>query len=145
MENNTKKCTKCGRELPLSEFYKHQATSDGYNTQCKECCKERQHNPTYRAKHLLCNYNTMDRNNGLGKGDLTAQWIIDNIFSQPCVHCGKTGWENVGCNRLDNTKPHTMNNVEPCCGECNTKLALKERGGYSSQFKKKHTKYSWWK
>jgi hypothetical protein len=138
-------CTKCGRELPIGEFYKHSTTSDGYSTQCKECCKERQHNPTYRAKHLLCNYNTRDRNNGLGKGDLTAQWIIDNIFSQPCTHCGKEGWEIIGCNRLDNTKPHTKDNVEPCCKECNVNLANKEKGSYSSQFKKKHTKYSWWK
>lgn len=145
MENNTKICTKCGRNLPIEEFYKHPSTVDGYNTYCKECCKEQHHNPTYRAKALLCNYNRIDTRSGRGKGDLTAQWIIDNIFSKPCAHCGKIGWDVIGCNRLDNSKPHTMDNVEPCCKDCNTKLAAEERQKYSSQFKKKHTKYSWWK
>lgn len=145
MEEKTKKCSKCGRELPLSDFYQHPKTSDGYDTQCKQCRKEMRHNPIYRAKSLLCKYNIRDRNNGLGKGDLTPEWIVENIFTKPCAHCGKKGWDVIGCNRLDNTKPHTMDNVEPCCGECNVKLALKERGGYSSQYRKKHTKYSWLK
>lgn len=141
---NTKICKRCGRELPMEEFYKHPKTVDGYNTYCKKCCKEQHHNPTYRAKSLLCNYNRIDRNKGFGKGDLTSQWIIDNIFSKPCVYCGKIGWDVIGCNRLDNSKPHTKDNVEPCCKECNTKLAVKEGCNYNSQFKKKHTKYSWW-
>lgn len=28
----------------------------------------------------------------------------------------------IGCNRLDNNRPHTEDNVEPCCYECNAKL-----------------------
>ena len=75
-----------------------------------------------RASYLLQGYNRQDMMHGRGKGDLTAQWIVDNIFSKACVHCGKTGWKVIGCNRLDNTKPHTMDNVEPCCEECNKKL-----------------------
>lgn len=145
MEEIVKKCTKCGRELPLSYFYKHPKTHDGYNTVCKECQKKIHHNPLYRAKGLLCNYNKMDVENGRGKGDLTAQWIIDNIFSKPCTHCGKSGWDVIGCNRLDNSKPHTMDNVEPCCSDCNARLALQEIGRYGSQFKKKNSKNSYWK
>lgn len=145
MEIHSKKCKKCGRELPLSEFYKHPKTLDGYNTQCKTCMKKKYYNPTYRAKNLLSGYNRHDLENGLGKGDLTYQWIIDNIFSKPCAHCGKTGWDVIGCNRLDNSKPHTMDNVEPCCKECNTKLASMDGCKYVTQYKRKHTKHSWWK
>ena len=32
-----KKCSKCGRELPLSEFYHNRSTKDGYSDRCKEC------------------------------------------------------------------------------------------------------------
>lgn len=78
--------------------------------------------PIGRASRLLGNYNATDKTHGRGKGDLTASWILENILSQPCAHCGKTGWDIIGCNRLDNTKPHTMDNVEPCCLECNKKL-----------------------
>lgn len=36
----TKKCTNCGRELPVSEFYKSKVSADGLKYQCKDCCKE---------------------------------------------------------------------------------------------------------
>lgn len=35
-----KKCSRCGRELDESEFYKHKATKDGLQLYCKECCRE---------------------------------------------------------------------------------------------------------
>lgn len=47
MENQeikTKKCSKCGRELPLSEFYLKRGASDGLQAWCKECQKERVRN-----------------------------------------------------------------------------------------------------
>lgn len=47
MENQeikTKKCPKCGRELPLSEFYLKRSAADGLQTSCKECQKKRVRN-----------------------------------------------------------------------------------------------------
>ena len=32
-----KKCIKCGEQKPLSEFYKHQQTIDGFRGDCKPC------------------------------------------------------------------------------------------------------------
>lgn len=42
MEENvlTKKCTKCGRELPLGDFYRNNRTKDGYTYYCKTCHDE---------------------------------------------------------------------------------------------------------
>ena len=44
MENQeikTKRCSKCGRELPFSEFYLNRSAADGLQSQCKEWQKER--------------------------------------------------------------------------------------------------------
>lgn len=83
--------------------------------------------PIGRASSLLSAYNQADMLYNRGKGDLTAKWIVENIFSKPCAHCGKEGWKIIGCNRLDSTKPHSKDNVEPCCRDCNLKLAGKEK------------------
>jgi hypothetical protein len=36
---NTKVCKKCGRELPVYEFYKAETNKDGLLGHCKECHK----------------------------------------------------------------------------------------------------------
>lgn len=75
-----------------------------------------------RANNLVTSYNQSDKLHDRGKGDLTAKWVVENIFTKPCAHCGETDWHKLGCNRLDNSKPHTMDNVEPCCAKCNRSL-----------------------
>ena len=35
-----KKCSRCGRELDESEFYKNKNKKDGLQPYCKECCRE---------------------------------------------------------------------------------------------------------
>lgn len=83
--------------------------------------------PKGRAVMLLTGYRREDKKRNRGECTLTADWIVEHIFSQPCAHCGKTGWKIIGCNRLDNSLPHAPDNVEPCCWECNSSLDKKER------------------
>lgn len=80
-----------------------------------------------RATMLLSAYKQADKNTKRGECTLTSQWIVENIFTKPCAHCGETDWRKIGCNRLDNSKPHTPDNVEPCCLNCNLKLEHNNR------------------
>lgn len=47
----TKKCIKCGKELPLSEFYANYRNRGGVDTYCKDCRKQTT-KETYRYKKL---------------------------------------------------------------------------------------------
>lgn len=78
-----------------------------------------------RAHMLACNYDRNDKKYNRGKCTLTPIWIVDNIFPMPCHYCGAMGWEIMGCDRVDNSKPHTPDNVVPCCAECNRKRGSK--------------------
>ena len=35
-----KACRVCGKEKPLSEYYKHRLQRDGHHSECKECAKK---------------------------------------------------------------------------------------------------------
>ena len=85
--------------------------------------------PMGRAQRQFQQYKHMDKRNGFGNViDFDARWIVENIYTKKCAHCDETDWHKLGCNRLDNSKPHTMDNVEPCCFHCNCALNGKENG-----------------
>ena len=76
--------------------------------------------PLYRAQYQVRSYRRDDVNNGFGDAiDFDAQWVIDNIYSKQCIYCGETDWRKLGCDRIDNNKPHTKDNVVCSCWECN--------------------------
>ena len=77
--------------------------------------------PKGRAVYLCKEYVQADKKHNRGECTLTADWIVENIFSQPCHYCGETDWRELGCDRIDNALPHTPENVVPCCKDCNMK------------------------
>ena len=79
-----------------------------------------------RAVYLVAAYKQNDKKAERGEGDITPKWVVENIFTKHCTHCGETDWHRLGCNRIDNSKPHTMDNVEPCCEKCNKQLRNNE-------------------
>ena len=173
-EIKTKRCSKCGRILPITEFHKDKSRKDGLQCWCKDCqkamkkewyqsnkdailkkqaaynqankCKIAEYNAAYYqankgkiaeckaayidpqthpmnwARNMVNAYRQIDRDRfGDDSQTITAEWFLDNIAYKPCAHCGVQRIGLVGCNRLDNTKGHTIDNVEPCCFKCNAK------------------------
>lgn len=98
-----------------------------YNEKHREEINKRQrhYDPQYystkrgRAAYLVSGYRCMDKNRGLGETTLTQKWIMENIFTSKCVYCGNDDWKELGCDRIDNTKPHTPDNVVCSCFNCN--------------------------
>nr|DAK52161.1 MAG TPA: restriction endonuclease [Caudoviricetes sp.] len=76
-------------------------------------------NPRTKASKMIREYKVKDKQIGFtGKEcDLTPDYILKNIFGQKCIYCGTI--KNVGCDRIDNSKPHTIDNIVPACAECN--------------------------
>lgn len=97
-----------------------------------------------RASYLVSRYRTSDIEANRGKCDFDTNWFINNILFKPCAHCGKEGWKIIGCNRLDNSKAHTKDNVEPCCWECNAKLNNEERSKLVYQYSQDGTLVGVW-
>ena len=70
-----------------------------------------------KASKMISSYKARDKKIGLSVCDITIDWMIGNILTKPCTYCGDT--KRIGCDRIDNSKGHTMDNVVPCCVECN--------------------------
>lgn len=86
-----------------------------------------------RAYLLSKNYEQMDLNANRGASTITPEWIIGNIFASKCYWCGETDWRLLGCDRIDNTKSHTPDNVICSCSKCN-----KERNRHSMDYFQKY-------
>ena len=90
------------------------------------------HNVSYynskegRARNLLHSYQQNDIKYNRGECTLTYDWIVENIFSSSCTYCGETDYLKLGCDRIDNSKPHTPENVVCSCKKCNLKRKNKD-------------------
>lgn len=116
-----KTCGTCKLLKSHDNFFKSKFTKDKLITNCKLCCsiksKENYKNSEKRAKMFYHNYKLIDKNKGLSN-DLTLDFV-HKIITSSCFYCGEKD-DNVGCDRIDNSKQHIMNNIVPCCALCNS-------------------------
>ena len=140
---DTKYCAKCGETKPYTQeyFFKMHKDKQTLHRTCKVCMskaskkyksKVKEVDPRRftdrinddrktalgKARVLLFTYQKIDKDRGL-ECDLDTQWIFENITSQQCVYCGEKDFLKLGCDRLDNSKAHTKDNVVACCFDCN--------------------------
>ena len=125
-----------------------------YNAQYQQAHKDKiaeyqaewynpQTHPLNWAKSIVNNYNKMDRERGFDPNQtISAEWFLQNIAYRPCAHCGLQAIGLIGCNRLDNTKGHTIDNVEPCCLKCNSRENIRDQIARGLHWTFKHKKQS---
>lgn len=127
-----------------AEYYQsNKEKIKAYNAEYHAEYHNPQKNPLGWAKMTVNAYRKMDRDRGFDDSKtITAEWFLENIAYRKCVHCGKQGIGKVGCNRLDNTKGHTQDNVESCCFKCNCKDNIRDQLERGIHMSCKHKKQS---
>ena len=85
-----------------------------------------------RATNLLAAYVQMDLERRGVRPVLTQADIMRMCFSDDskCVYCGETDWTKLGLDRIDNDRPHDVNNVLCSCHDCNVERYRRPLGEY---------------
>jgi hypothetical protein len=135
-----KRCIKCGAEKATNAFNRNCRTRDGLEYRCKACraayyrqpevcartrakaIKRRQLNGgkafSYRPEHRYTF--AKSRAKKYGRVFDIERAVYDRLIQNPCTYCGGVlGMAGVGLDRADNARGYTLDNVRPCCGECN--------------------------
>lgn len=140
---NTKICCRCGRELPFSEFNKDKSRKDGLSNWCKDCYKQyKKERKEEIAEYFKQWYSTKfgyaskvrntnlrnDRKYGricINEDPLPTVEQYIELLSQPDHYDGNQyDFFEMGLDRIDNSKPHTLDNVVPCTTSHNKQRGL---------------------
>ena len=73
---------------------------------------------TGRAKSLIRTYIKQDKNANRGECTLTYEQLMQ-LWKNGCNWCGETDWHKLGADRIDISKPHTVENCVCACRSCN--------------------------
>ena len=151
LQNNCKDCAKAvrkehyqtHRDAILNKKAEYDSKNKEHIAAYHAAYSDPQKNPRGWAKRMVNHYRQMDKERGFDTSQtITDEWFLENIAYQPCVHCGLQAIGLIGCNRLDNTKGHTEDNVEPCCQSCNSTENIRDQIRRGIHVSCKHKKQS---
>lgn len=149
----TKKCSKCGEEKDISDFYINSCGK--IPPYCKVCDnkrkkiyqknlpievrKDRNKEKYKKQKHTLDDrhrrYKAHAKKNGW-PFEIPKEKFAE-ITSQHCYYCGKftKGTNFTGIDRICSDKGYIPGNVRPCCSTCNTAKSNHTTNEYIQQCK----------
>lgn len=101
--NDVKKCSQCGKILPLDSFCKNKRKQDGFNNICKQCACE--NNRKYREKKKRENLDDVRkkyREQAVVKKQ-KRELLIDSL-KKPCAKCGESRYWVLDFHHIDPKK-----------------------------------------
>lgn len=115
LQQQLRKCTLCGKSLPLDFYYVKKNGKPAYGW-CKKChikhVYEYENTPNGKYAELK-----KDAKKHRIKFDLTIS-DIEEMYKKPCVYCGRRV-RFISMDRIDNDSYYHRNNVDVCCRWCN--------------------------
>ena len=111
-EKNKEKIKEYRKEYYLEHKEKETERNRQYKKEWAKTCGG-------RITKLIENYKHTDKFYGLGETDLTKDYLLNILFPKGCCYCGEKDYMKLGCDRIDNNKPHTVSNCVCSCGRCN--------------------------
>ena len=130
MTEPTKRCFKCGKVKPLSEFYKHAQMADGHLNKCKECtradtARHTEENPmsVYETRLKTCLKNP----SGIRARKVIEAALLAGVIERPtvCSGCGCSNEEHrIEAHHYDYSKPL---DVIWLCTPCHRRMDAQRR------------------
>lgn len=80
--------------------------------------KEYQSTKEGKLKKMVQAYKQQDKKHNRGVSTLTYEQLL-SLIEQGCHWCGEKDWTKLGADRIDNTKPHSLENCVCSCTHCN--------------------------
>ena len=141
-------CPSCFKTKTAKEFYKNKGASDGLSWRCRSCHIEWRKENKEELKEYRQDYNLENSNEIKDSRKTYAQspkgrfgtykhaakqnkrsfelTLVDHFipgapntyWQKPCTYCDDA-IATVGLDRIDNDKGYTVDNVVPCCVDCN--------------------------
>lgn len=152
--NKERKCYSCSNTFPLNDkfFYRHKRMSMGFSYECKSCASLR--GKKYKDK----NKETIKKNNKISSKkrnknpnrrfsmykesakrrnldfNITFEDFMD-LWENSCFYCGSK-IDGIGIDRKNNNVGYTVENIVPCCSECNMAKGFRDYNSFINWIKK---------
>lgn len=119
-----KECTKCGEVRSLDEFGPDKKNLDGKHFWCKSCMnkstKERRKTKEGTVSLIYGSQRNSSRKRGHPMPDYSNLELRTWLFSQDLFHelfnkwveSGYDKWKKPSCDRIDNSEPYTLDNLQ---------------------------------